>query len=323
MLVLIAFFNIGSVALPVHLHLILPDRSAHITTAFNALKPEGLKEICNPDTNDVVLSIVEVMPEFPGGDPARVQYIQENLWYPVKAQKKGIQGRVFVTFVVEADGSITNVKLLRGIGGGCDEAAVEVISNMPQWIPGSQDGKPVRVQYNLPVLFRSGNSENYPNNGFYFSPQADKHFDKGKKFMVEGNFDAAIKQFTKSFKKDGVKKAESIAFRALCFYETGDMDAVMKDLKIASEFLIKSSAPIIASVYYNLGVDAFNGNRFNESIDFFTKGLEIYPEDAEMMFSRGNVYETIGEVQKACGDWLKARELGFEDEQGKVKEMCK
>ncbi|MEZ5083006.1 MAG: energy transducer TonB [Bacteroidales bacterium] len=70
------------------------------------------------------------------------------------ARESGIQGRVFVTFVVERDGNITDVKILRGIGGGCDEEALRVIKNMPKWTPGKQRGKPVRVQFNMPIMFK-------------------------------------------------------------------------------------------------------------------------------------------------------------------------
>ncbi|GAB4317698.1 MAG: energy transducer TonB [Bacteroidales bacterium] len=101
-----------------------------------------------------IFTVVESMPQFPGGDAARIKYLQENIVYPTLARESGIQGRVFVTFVVEKDGSVTDVKVLRGIGGGCDEEAVRVIENMPKWIPGKQRGKPVRVQYNMPILFK-------------------------------------------------------------------------------------------------------------------------------------------------------------------------
>ena len=70
------------------------------------------------------------------------------------ARESGIQGRVFVTFVVERDGSVTDVRVLRGIGGGCDEEAIRVIKNMPKWNPGKQRGKSVRVQFNMPILFK-------------------------------------------------------------------------------------------------------------------------------------------------------------------------
>jgi protein TonB len=100
-----------------------------------------------------IFTVVESMPEFKGGMADLYSYLGNNIKYPVMAKESGIQGKVYVTFVVERDGSITDVKVLRGIGGGCDEEAVRVVASMPRWKPGKQRGKPVRVQYNLPVRF--------------------------------------------------------------------------------------------------------------------------------------------------------------------------
>lgn len=100
-----------------------------------------------------IFTVVESMPEFKGGMAKLYSYLGNNIKYPVMAKESGIQGKVYVTFVVERDGSITDVRVLRGIGGGCDEEAVRVVSGMPGWTPGKQRGKPVRVQYNLPVRF--------------------------------------------------------------------------------------------------------------------------------------------------------------------------
>ena len=102
---------------------------------------------------DVIFTVVEDQPSFPGGEEARIRYLQENLRYPQMAREAGIQGTVFVTFVVERDGSVTDVRVLRGIGGGCDEEAVRVVRNMPNWQPGRQRGQAVRVQFNMPIRF--------------------------------------------------------------------------------------------------------------------------------------------------------------------------
>jgi len=102
---------------------------------------------------DEVFVIVEDNPEFPGGIEAMHRFLQQNIRFPAIAREAGIQGTVFVTFVVERDGSITNVRVLRGIGGGCDEEAVRVVSMMPRWEPGRQRGRAVRVQFNMPIRF--------------------------------------------------------------------------------------------------------------------------------------------------------------------------
>ena len=101
-----------------------------------------------------VFTIVEQMPRFPGGDAKMYEYLGKNIKYPQIARETGIQGRVFVNFVVEPDGSVSNVKVLRGIGGGCDEEAMRVVKGMPKWSPGKQRGKTVRVSYTLPVVFK-------------------------------------------------------------------------------------------------------------------------------------------------------------------------
>ena len=100
-----------------------------------------------------IFTVVESMPSFPGGDKARIRFLNENIAYPTMARESGIQGRVYVTFVVERNGIVTDVKILRGIGGGCDEEAIRVVKAMPRWIPGKQRGKPVRVQFTLPIKF--------------------------------------------------------------------------------------------------------------------------------------------------------------------------
>jgi TonB family protein len=100
-----------------------------------------------------VFTVVEVMPEYPGGPAAMMNFLANNISYPEQARRDTIQGRVFVNFVVEADGSVSNVKILRGIGGGCDQEAKRVVELMPKWTPGYQRGQAVRVSFNLPVRF--------------------------------------------------------------------------------------------------------------------------------------------------------------------------
>jgi TonB family protein len=106
-----------------------------------------------PD-NDSIYEICEVMPEFPGGEQALMKFVSSNVHYPEEAKDKGIEGRVFVSFVVEKDGSVTEVEVRKGIGKLCDEEAARVVKAMPKWKPGMQNGKPVRVHYNLPFFFK-------------------------------------------------------------------------------------------------------------------------------------------------------------------------
>ncbi|MDR1951693.1 MAG: energy transducer TonB [Bacteroidales bacterium] len=111
------------------------------------------------------MTVIEDAPEFPGGEKARLKYLKENFKYPQNAIDSGIQGIVFMSFFVERDGSISNIEVARGIGGGCDEEAIRLIEGMPNWIPGKQRGRPVGVQFMMPIRFpldykRSDKEEN-------------------------------------------------------------------------------------------------------------------------------------------------------------------
>jgi len=101
-----------------------------------------------------VFDVVEQMPSFPGGPSALFEYLSKNIKYPVVAEENGIQGRVIVTFVVERDGSITDVRVVKSVDPSLDKEAQRVVKSMPRWIPGKQNGSAVRVKYTVPVTFR-------------------------------------------------------------------------------------------------------------------------------------------------------------------------
>ncbi len=104
--------------------------------------------------NQKVFDVVEQMPEFPGGMEALFKYMAENMKYPEDAKKQQVEGRVLVQFIVETDGSVSNTEVLMRVFPSLDAEAVRVISGMPKWIPGKQNGKVVRVKYTIPVSFR-------------------------------------------------------------------------------------------------------------------------------------------------------------------------
>ena len=107
-----------------------------------------------PEVENKVFDVVEQMPSFPGGNAALMKYLSDNVKYPVVAQENGVQGRVVVSFVVEKDGHITDVKVVRSVDPSLDKEAARVVKSMPSWIPGKQNGSAVRVKYNVPVSFR-------------------------------------------------------------------------------------------------------------------------------------------------------------------------
>lgn len=118
------------------------------------VETEPVKAEPKPEVENKVFDVVEQMPSFPGGPSALMQYLSSNIKYPVVAQENGVQGRVVVSFVVERDGSITDVQVARSVDPSLDREAQRVVRNMPRWIPGKQNGQAVRVKYNVPVAFR-------------------------------------------------------------------------------------------------------------------------------------------------------------------------
>lgn len=105
-------------------------------------------------TQAQVYDIAEVPPEFPKGIPALMEFLSENVKYPKDAQDAKKEGRVIAQFVVTTDGSVADVKIVRGVYPSLDEEAIRVIKSMPKWKPGTQDGKPINVRYTLPVMFK-------------------------------------------------------------------------------------------------------------------------------------------------------------------------
>ncbi|NJN42079.1 MAG: energy transducer TonB [Flammeovirgaceae bacterium] len=109
------------------------------------------------EVSDEIFVIVETRPEFPGGDTELMKFLFENLKYPSAARRMGVEGKVFVSMVVEKDGTITNPTVMRGFDTSCDNEALRVMGLMPKWIPGKQRGKPVRVKVSFPITFKMGN----------------------------------------------------------------------------------------------------------------------------------------------------------------------
>ena len=105
-------------------------------------------------TDDKVYEVCEQMPTYEGGDAALLKYITDSVKYPELAKKHGVQGRVVIGFIVEKDGSLTDVKVLRHVDVALDAEALRVVKGMPKWIPGRQNEQRVRVKYNVPVSFR-------------------------------------------------------------------------------------------------------------------------------------------------------------------------
>lgn len=132
---------------------LLPAARQELLTENVIVPSDTIKE------DETIFVVVEDMPEFPGGTQAMMNYLAESIKYPVGAQVKGVQGRVICQFVIDRNGKVTNPVVIRGVSPELDEEALRVISIMPDWKPGTQRGKAVRVKYTLPINFRLNNKE--------------------------------------------------------------------------------------------------------------------------------------------------------------------
>jgi TonB family protein len=131
---------------------------------FNKVAIDASEGTSNPtsggsDTTNVVYEVVETQPSPAGGMAGWNKYLSENLRYPPNAQRKGIEGTVIVAFVVNTDGTTTDIEILRSIGGGCDEEVIRIVQGSPKWTPGMQRGTPVRTRMRLPLRFMLGGTD--------------------------------------------------------------------------------------------------------------------------------------------------------------------
>ncbi len=273
----------------------------------------------NTDTlskNGIVFHIVEQMPQFPGGDAARLKYISQNVRYPLEALERGIQGRVFTSFVVNVDGNIIDVKLLRGIGGGCDQEALRVIKNMPKWNPGIQRGKNVKVQFNMPMLFKLDGE-------IGSIADIDAQYSKGNTLMETGNYEKAKDMFSKSIDKKKEMYKEAYLKRGFCKYHLGNPTGAIEDINKAMELKSMFNRDELALLYFEIGNEYFDKKDYQKALEYYSESALLTPDDGNVYFNLGIVNFYLGNKDQACNDLLKAKELGKEEAGKIIEERCK
>jgi protein TonB len=120
------------------------------------IKKEVVVQQIEEETTEEVFTVVENQPEFQGGMSEFYKYLQKKLKYPTQARRMGVEGKVFVQFVVDKTGALSEIKVIKGIGSGCDEEAIRVLQESPIWSPGKQRGKAVKVKMVIPIVFKLG-----------------------------------------------------------------------------------------------------------------------------------------------------------------------
>lgn len=181
-----------------------------------------------------VYTIVEEMPEFPGGMKGMFEYLAKNIQYPPEAKANGIQGTVYVNFTIGKDGVVRDVKVVRGVNSLLDIEAVRVVSLMPKWKAGTQKGINVAVSYNLPISFKLG-IDNLP---------PAKFFDEAITAHEKGDYEKAIELYTKAIKKDA-GLVNAFHNRGLCYNKVGKLDLACEDWQKAKNMGSSDSKTLI------------------------------------------------------------------------------
>lgn len=162
-----------------------------------------------------IFTVVEEMPEFPGGAMEMMKFIQRNIIYPNKAKEAGLMGKCFLKYVVDSSGNVRDVQVLKGVPNckECDDEAVKVVKSMPKWKPGRQNGKPVSVFFNLPISF-----------SLWDQQLSNKYYQEGYKAFQSGNYSLAKEKYLKSYNFD-YKNADAVYNLGITYYKLDKRDS--------------------------------------------------------------------------------------------------
>ncbi len=158
-------------------------------------------QVIEEQSEPKVFTFVEQMPEFPGGDAGLVKFLSQNIVYPQMERDNDIQGRVLLRFIVMEDGQVDSVTVMRGVSPGLDREAVRVVKALPKFKPGTQQGKPVRVYFNLPIVYKLQNSNPKEDEMLKAKILKDENFRNAISLTKAGDNKGAIKELNKSIKK--------------------------------------------------------------------------------------------------------------------------
>jgi bla regulator protein blaR1 len=243
-----------------------------------------------------VYSIVDRMPQFPGGDSVLKSLLEASIRYPLEDKRKGNEGIVYVTFVIDTIGRVTHVELLRSAGQSLDDEAVRVVKGLPLWAPGSHKGKKVRVQYHLPVKFTLTTRTELRD-----FEHSHNYAEEGTNFLKAGEYDKAIQNFSLAIAQDK-SDIDSYYNRAVCYFKKGNNADACADLQKAKELGDKQSRELFLKLCgtppVTIPPDTVAKENTMENPSFpggnkaFSKYIDenlIYPEEAAKKKIEGTV----------------------------------
>lgn len=337
-------------------------------------------------------SIVETMPKYPGGDAALLKFIAETVEYPVEAYQKKLNGVVYISYIVDVDGSIKDVQIAKGSHKTLNEEAVRVVKLLKGYKPGIQDGKPVPVQFTVPIRFvlygRPSDTYSYSSRQFTSNSHIRDYspmLEEANKALGKHEFDEAVKLYTRSIE---LKETETQAYfeRGVAYYaleeidkaeadfaqaiklsrfthvaahmtrgemrmENGMLDSAIVDflkvlesnnnvyevnlklgqcwlekneLRTARKYfrLANSARPNNEDGHYYLGILEITRGEYDKAIESFNTLLEVNPNHGGGYFNRGMAKARLRDLDAACIDWKKAKELGIQDAILLVESQC-
>ncbi|MGB0888581.1 MAG: TonB family protein [Vicingaceae bacterium] len=188
------------------------------------------------NNGDTIYEVIEKLPQFNNGNETLEHYLMKNLTYPSEAKLQGIQGKVFVNFVIDKTGAVTETNIVKGVHELLDNEALKIVNSFPNWSPGIQKGKPVSVSYNLPLNFKLRGYSNHSG----VPPLSSKYYKKGIKLMEKEKYNEAIKSFSEAIKWHP-KYKEAYIKRAIAYHKTNQIDKACKDWRISFQLGEKES----------------------------------------------------------------------------------
>lgn len=301
--------------------------------------------------NDSILLMAEQMPEYPGGIDSLRKVVAENVVYPKMCEDSGIQGRVFVRFAVNEDGSISHVEAIKGPHPLLNAAAVEAVKKLGKFIPGRQNGKAVKVYFNMPVLFKLNNKETkslfdfYPGGYASFDSlvENNKHYpQKAKEKGIEARIFVACKLNDQlKLVPQRVENSIDTSFDAEAMRLVNLMRPLLpqvaqtsyatRDVIINVDFFLPMKGNLkyymayrkANNDYYNLGVQYFKQDNYQKALEYFNAALDMYARDDEAYFNRALTKVKLKDTTGACADFARAYLLGLFDAKMGLEQNCK
>lgn len=266
-----------------------------------------------------------INPQFKGGDRAMYEFLGTNIVYPEQAKEQGVQGRVFINFVIETDGSLSNIIVLEGPGESLEQEALRVVNLMQgMWTPGLINGEPVRVSFNLPIKFTLQDG-GYYSGGSYVTMPTISFFDtykKGCEYLEKGMYKTASRYFS-CYQVGNEINLDALYALGLCKFSLEDIKGAILCWEEAKKYGYEESKSKLTEAYFKIGNQYFNEKKYQIALTFFTKSLENTPTEINVLYNRGISYLFLGDKVKACEDWNRAKELGSPDVQALIDEYCK